>query len=296
VTDSLRTRVRACRSFLLTPGSRPEGFPAARAAGGDAIIVDLESTVAVGDKGRARETMLAFLREAPDADFVRIIRINSPRSVDGLRDLLALRESGNYPDAVVIPRCESADEVRLVADVLDGSKSTVGIVPMVELARAVFVAHLMADAHERVCGLFLGGGDLAADLGVEGSWENLLYARSRVVAAAATTGIAAIDVPYFKADREGFGHEATSSRKLGMTGKAALRPEQLAVINGIFTPSSDAVTRARSIMAAGISNGASAAVLNGRVVEPAMVREAKRVLAIAAKLHDGAAAGRALPG
>jgi hypothetical protein len=70
----------------------------------------------------------------------------------------------------------------------------------VELARAVFAAHHLAEAHARVCGLFLGGGDLAADLGAEGSWENLLFARSRIVAAAATTGITAIDVPYFKAD------------------------------------------------------------------------------------------------
>jgi citrate lyase beta subunit len=125
-------------------------------------------------------------------DFVRIVRINSPRLVEGLRDLLALHESSAGPEAVIIPKCESADEIRLVADVLDGSRSTIEIVPMVELARAVFAAHRMVDAHERVCGLFLGGGDLAADLGAEGSWENLLFARSRIVAAAATTGIAAI--------------------------------------------------------------------------------------------------------
>jgi len=246
--------------------------------------VDLESTVPVADKGRAREAALAFLGEPPDTDFVRIIRINSPHSVDGLHDLLALHESGRHPDAVVIPKCESADEIRIVADVLGGSQSTIGVVPMVELARAVFVAHLMADAHERVCGLFLGGGDLAADLGAEGSWENLLYARSRIVVAAATTGIAAIDVPYFKADGTGLTHEATASRKLGMTGKAALHPEQLAVINTIFTPSPDAVTRARSTMAAVTSHLAGSPVLDGRVVEPAMVREAERVLAIAAKL------------
>jgi (S)-citramalyl-CoA lyase len=148
----------------------------------------------------------------------------------------------------------------------------------------------MADAHERVCGLFLGGGDLAADLGAEGSWENLLFARSRIVAAAATTGIAAIDVPYFKADGAGLEREATASRKLGMTGKAALHAEQLAAINTIFTPQPDAVARARSIMAACAASGTHTPVLNGHVVEPAMVREAERVLAIAARLRNGASA------
>jgi (S)-citramalyl-CoA lyase len=230
----LRVSLRACRSLFLTPASRPAGFAAGRAGGGDAIILDLESTVGPADKGRARDAALAFLCQPAEADFVRILRINSPRTAEGLFDLLALRKSLAQPSALVIPKCQSADEIRLVADILEGSQSMIGLIPMVELARAVFVADLMANAHERVCGLFLGGGDLAADLGADGSWENLLYARSRIVAAAATTGIAVIDVPYFKGDEAGLRREATASRKLGMTGKAALHPEQLATINTIF--------------------------------------------------------------
>jgi (S)-citramalyl-CoA lyase len=298
MSTQLRNRLRASRSFFLTPGSRPERFAAARAMGGDGIIVDLESTVAPADKGRAREAALTFLREPPVADFVRIVRINSPRAVEGLRDLLALHESGADPDSIIIPKCESADEIRLVASVLDGSQSAIGVVPMVELARAVFVAHYMADAQERVCGLFLGGGDLAADLGAEGSWENLLFARSRIVAAAATTGIASIDVPYFKPDGAGLEREATASRKLGMTGKAALAAEQLPVINTIFTPSPDAVAHARSVMAAYAEAGTHTPVLNSHVVEPAMIREAERVVAIAASLRSdsSAAADRQGPG
>lgn len=283
---SLPRRLRACRSLLLTPGSKPERFLDARAAGGDAIMIDLESTVAPDDKRHARDTALAFLRDPREADFVRILRINSPRSAIGLRDLLALLESGGQPDAIVIPKCQSADEIRVVVDILDGSQSTIGIIPMVELARAVFVANLMADAHERVCGLFLGGGDLAADLGAEGSWENLLFARSQVVAAAASTGIAAIDVPYFKADEAGLKAEAIASRKLGMTGKAALRVEQLAAINALFTPSADAVNHARAVVNACTTAQNAMPVLSGHVVEPAMVREAERVLAIAGKSHD----------
>ena len=283
---SLRSRVRACRSCFLTPGSQPQRFSAARSSGADAIIVDLESTVAPADKRKAREAALTFLRQPAEADLVRILRINSPRAVEGLRDLLALHESGACPDAVIIPKCQSADEIRVVADVLDGSQSTIGVIPMVELARAVFVAELMADAHERVCGLFLGGGDLAADLGAEGSWENLLFARSVIVAAAATTGIAAIDVPYFKGDGAGLEREATASRKLGMTGKAALHLEQLAVIDTIFTPSSDVVAHAQVVMNACAAAGTSTPALNGHVIEPAMIREAERVLAIADRLRS----------
>ena len=133
--------------------------------------MDLESTVAPEDKQRARENALAWVREPAPADLARIIRINSPRSTMGLRDLLALHESDAEPDAIIIPKCESADELRLVADLLDGTQSGIRLIPMVELARAIFVADQMANAHERVCGLFLGGGDLAADLGAEGSWK-----------------------------------------------------------------------------------------------------------------------------
>ena len=277
--------MRACRSFLLTPGSRPDTFRAGRAGGGDAIIVDLESTVAPEDKQRARENALAWVREPTAADFARIIRINSPRSITGLHDMLALHESGAEPDAIIIPKCQSADELRVVADLLDGKQSRIGIIPMIELSRAVFAADQIATAHQRVCGLFLGGGDLAADLGAEGSWENLLFARSRIVAAAALTGIASIDVPYFKADDAGLRGEAVASRKLGMTGKSALHSDQLAAINTIFTPSADAIAHARLVIDAWESSDTSVPVLNGHVVEPAMIREAERVLAIASRLQ-----------
>jgi (S)-citramalyl-CoA lyase len=168
-----------------------------------------------------------------------------------------------------------------VIDVLDEAGSTAGIIPMVELARGVFAADRMAQTGERVCGLFLGGGGLAADLGAEGAWENLLYARSCLVAAAATTGIAAIDVPYFQADDAGLEREATASRKLGMTGKAALHADQLPTINTIFTPSAAAIAHARAVIAAEASTRTP--VLDGKTIEPAMVREANRAMAIAAR-------------
>lgn len=248
---------------------------------GDAVIADLESTVAPDDKEQARKNALIYLQMPTPAGLVRIVRINSPRSALGLRDLLALQEAADKPDAIIIPKCESADELRLVADVLDDARADIGIIPMVELARAVFVVDAIAGADERVCGLFLGGGDLAADLGNDGSWENLLFARSAIVAAAATSGIASIDVPYFKGDEAGLKLAAAASRKLGMTGKAALHVEQLAAINTIFTPSPGAVTHARAVLAAAKSSGTSTPVLNGHVIEPAMLREAERVLAIA---------------
>jgi (S)-citramalyl-CoA lyase len=246
MTAALRARLRACHSFLLMPASRPDRFAAVRGCG-DALILDLESTVRPEEKARARDVALAFLSTPIDGDLLRILRISSPRSIEGLRDLLALDQSSHWPDAVIIPKCQSADEIRLVAEVFEDSPSMIGLIPMIELARAVFVADLIANAHERVCGLFLGGGDLSADLGADGSWETLLYARSQLVAAAATTGVAAIDVPYFRDDDAGLRREALASRKLGMTGKAAVSAAQLDAINTIF---SSARTEMRETIAA----------------------------------------------
>jgi citrate lyase beta subunit len=89
---------------------------------------------------------------------------------------------------------------RLVAEVLGGTHSTIGVVAMVEPVRAIFVADHMARPHEQVCGPFFGAGDLTADLRVEGFRGKLAFARSCIGAAAVSMGIAAIDVPYFKGD------------------------------------------------------------------------------------------------
>ena len=121
---------------------------------------------------------------------------------------------------------------------------------MAEPARAIFIADDMAQAQERVCGLFFGSADLTADLKAEGSWGKLAFARSWIGAAAVSMGIAAIDAPYFKGDDAGLEREAAASRKLGMTGKAALYADQLATINAVFTPTAEAVPRAGSVMAA----------------------------------------------
>jgi citrate lyase beta subunit len=234
----LRNRLRACRSFFLTPASRLSSLTDVTA---DAIILDLESTVTAAEKEVAREKALEFFVAPAHDETLRILRINSQRTVHGLRDVLALRDSGARPHAIIVPKCQSAAEIQLLAELLEVGDSVIGLIPMIELARALFAADRIADAHERVCGLFLGGSDLAADLGAEGTWENLLYARSCVVAAAATVGLAAIDVPYFKGDAAGLTREAIASRRLGMTGKAALHAEELPTIDAIFTPVDDAL-------------------------------------------------------
>ena len=173
----------------------------------------------------------------------------------------------------MIPKCKSAEVIRLVAEVVGGAQSTIGIVPMAEPARAIFIADDMAQAQERVCGLFFGSADPTADLKAEGCWGKLAFARSWIGAAAVSMGIAAIDAPYFKGDDAGLEREAAASRKLGMTGKAALYADQLATINAVFTATAEAVPRAGSEMAACAASDVRTRVIVSRSLAIARRRE-----------------------
>jgi len=123
----------------------------------------------------------------------RMLRINSRTAHrGGLHDLLALRESGGRPTPWLIPKCEIGGNHTTRPEVLGGAQLSIGIVPMVERARSSFIADDMAKAHERVCGLFFGGGNLTTDPDAEGSSGKLAFARSWIGAAAASIRITVV--------------------------------------------------------------------------------------------------------
>jgi len=157
------------------------------------------------------------------------------------------------------------------------------LLPLVETARGLAAAEALA-AHPRVAGLVLGGADLAADLGAVMSWEPLLYARSRLVHAAATAGVAVVDVPCLALDDGGaLADEAARVRRLGFTGKLAIHPRQVAPINTAFTPDAAELEGARRVIAAVAAAGGGVAVVDGKMVDAPVVRSAERALALAAR-------------
>jgi len=273
--------VRARRSILFVPGDRPDRYGKALDSGADSVCIDLEDAVGPNCKESARQGALAYLYDRPPEGAEVVLRINSPRSEEGLRDLLALRAVSGAPDGLMIPKVESAAEVRWVEGLLTASFSGVGMIPMIETPTGLSAIEEIAQGSQRIVGLVLGGVDLAAELGCTRDWDSLLYARSRLVHAAALAGVDAIDVPFLNvSDAEGLLNEAQAVRDLGFTGKAAIHPSQVAAIQEAFSPSAEEVERARSIVEAFDRNDGGVLLLDGALVERPIVDAALRTLAM----------------
>jgi (S)-citramalyl-CoA lyase len=137
----------------------------------------------------------------------------------------------------------------------------------------------IADATPRLVGLMLGAADMAADLGAETSWAPLAFARSRLVAACARAGITPIDAPFFDIrDEAGLEHEVAAAVALGFAAKAAIHPGQIAAINAALTPTQEAVERARAVLA---ENAKGVGTVDGQMIDEAVARKARRILAAA---------------
>ena len=274
------------RSFLFVPGSRPELVPNAGACGADGLCVDLEDAVGPDDKDGARQQTIALLRDrTPTAPGetrspVFMVRINAPGSEAGARDVDALATLSVPPDAVLIPKVTGPEEVDRVARALGGLASAARLVPLVETARGLAAVEEIAVAAPSVTALLLGGHDLSLELGARPDWEPLLYARSRVVHAAALAGLDALDMPLLDvSDTAGLRSEARAARSLGFTGKAAIHPDQVGPIQEVFTPDPEEVREARRVVEAYRASEGNAVLLDGRVVDRPVLEAARRVLA-----------------
>jgi citrate lyase beta subunit len=271
------------RSLLFCPATKPERFGAATASGADGVIVDLEDAVPPAEKDAARASALAWFGTPATPGVARCLRPCSLRTPHGLRDALALVETGTAPDFLVVPKVESPEELAILAAVLDGPCERTRFLALVETARGLAAADRIA-AHPRVAALVLGGADLAAGLGAELAWEPLLWARSRLVQAAASAGVAVIDVPHLVlSDAAALADECARVRRLGFTGKLAIHPKQVEAVNAAFTPQGAETLRARRIVEAAAAAGGGVCVVDGTMVDAPVLRAAERTLARAAR-------------
>ena len=279
--DSMRPR----RSLLFVPGLRPDRFAKALGAGADIVCVDLEDAVAMARKDEARAlTLPLFASPAPDG-VECMVRINPLSTADGLKDIVALRESDAPPPALMLPKPGSAAEIRLYDELLCDNCAHIRFHVIIESTAGLANVHDIAAASPRIDSLLFGAVDMSADLRAEKTWEALLYARSRVVHAAARYGHDLIDVPWLDLDDiDGLAAEARAASSLGFTGKAAIHPNQIPVINETFSPSPEMVARARRIIAEFESSATGLLVVDGELIERPVLRTMQRVVAIAERL------------
>lgn len=284
-----QSETRPRRSLLFVPGLRPDRFPKALAAGADIVCVDLEDAVAPPRKAEARElTLPLFAADTGFPEVERMLRINPLSTLDGLEDILALNDCAAPPPALMIPKPASAHEIRLYDELLAGNCAAIRFHVIIESSEGLENVHEIAQASPRIASLLFGAVDLSASLRAEKTWETMLYARSRVVHAAARFDLDLIDVPYLNLDdAEGLAAEARASRDLGFTGKAAIHPNQIGIVNEVFTPTPEMVERARRIIAEFAANTTGLLVVDGELIERPVLRSMLRVVAIADRLAGG---------
>ena len=266
-------------TFLFVPGSRPDRFEKALASGADMICVDLEDAVAASAKDDARS---AAMQALANGNARLSLRINGLATEQGLRDLLALKKAGTLPPFLFIPMVESARDIAIARSVLGVDSPS--LVPLIETAAALRVAHEIARA-EGVAAMMFGGGDLSAELGVELAWEPLAAARGAFVLACAGLGIGLIDVPFIHLEDEGGLEEETLKAKvLGFTAKAAIHPKQVPAIKRVFRPSEADLAEAREAIEAFQAAGGKAISHHGRMLEAPVIRRYKAILSSGEKL------------
>jgi len=278
VTDPIVSQPWVFRTMLMTSAINPGQYPGALRSGADICTLDLEDAVPPARRELARSlASRMFKRPAPGC--VRALRINSLRTTDGLHDVLALAYGALQPDALLIPKVNCAHDLLILEDMLGDNAAHIDFLVTIETAAGLAAVEEIATATPRVRALVFGAADFAADLGTSMDWEPLLYARSRIVAAAAAAGIPAIDAPTFDlSDELAFKIDVNRSRELGFGGKAAVHPRQVPVINDGFTPLPSEVERARRVIDMAHEQSGQIGVLDGQMVGPPMVAAAHRLL------------------
>lgn len=269
------------RTLLFVPASRPDRFAKALATGADLVCADLEDAVAPAEKPAARAAALAFLAEGGGAR-TRAVRVNGLRTPDGIADLAAVLALGPVPGVLLLPKVEHAEEIAILDALLTAAGSPLALLPLIENARGVANAAAIAAASPRILALFLGGVDLAAELGVAPEGPGLATARGLVVLAARGAGVGAIDVPHLDVrNAEAAGQAAREARRLGFTGKAVLHPAQVAAVNAAFTPTEDEIAEALRYRRAFADAKGGVATLDGKLVEKPVAARMEQVLATA---------------
>ena len=300
---------RPNRCQLFGPGSRPAIFDKMAASAADVINLDLEDSVAPNDKPEARKNIIQAIGDVDWGTKTLSVRINGLDTPYWYRDVVDLLEQSSARlDQIMIPKVGNAGDLYAVDALVTAIESAMGrskpISFEVIIESAAGIAHVeeIAAATPRLQAMSLGAADFAASMGMQttgigGTQENYYmvrdgakywsdpwhWAQTAIVAACRTHGVLPVDGPFGDfSDEEGFRAQAYRSATLGMVGKWAIHPKQVALANDVFTPSEDAVAEAREILAAmekAKADGAGATVYKGRLVDIASIKQAEVIVA-----------------
>jgi citrate lyase beta subunit len=271
------------------PGDDRRKIEKATTLGVDCLCMDMEDGVAITRKTEARAVIAQAMKELDFGKSERCIRINSFGSGFEKFDLAAALATN--PDAIVVPKVESARQVREISEHIEmyerSSKMEVNTIRMivgVETAKAILNLKEIAEAEKRLEAIIFGAEDFAASVGATRTKEGseVLYARSAVVTACAANELQAIDMVYIDfRDAEGLRAEAEEGARLGFSGKQIIHPNQVEVVQAAFTPSDEAIQYAQRVVRAfSVSQreGKGAFALDGKMIDMPLLKNAQKVL------------------
>ncbi|EKE43747.1 citrate lyase subunit beta [Oceaniovalibus guishaninsula JLT2003] len=299
---------RPNRCQLFGPGSRPALFEKMATSEADVLNLDLEDSVSPDDKAEARRNIVAASHDIDWGTKHVSVRINGLDTPYWYRDVVELIEDGSDRiDQIMIPKVGCAADVYAVdalvtaIEAAKGRKKRVALEVIIETAAGLAHVEDIAASSPRLQAMSLGAADFAASMGMQttgigGTQENYYmlhegqrywsdpwhWVQTAIVAACRTHGVLPVDGPFGDfSDEEGFRAQARRSATLGMVGKWAIHPKQVALANEVFTPSDAAVAEAREILAAmdeAKRTGQGAAVYKGRLVDLASIRQAEVIV------------------
>ena len=279
-------KIKVRRSFIFTPGLNPEMFPKALASGADMVCIELEDGIAIKDKDEARKSTINALKTLEVKNDVElVVRVNCQRTKPGLLDFEALISSKLRVKALMLPKVKTPDEITFIDDLLTDCNLDTDLHVIMETNEALENIYDIAHSSKRIVALYFGGVDMAAELRVPNSYENLVYARSKLVHAGASVGVDVIDVPYLDLeDMNGMKKEAELVRNLGFTGKGSIHPKQINILNEVFTPSKDEITKAKKVIDQFNASDTGLVVIDGKLIEKPVLREMQRRILVAEKI------------
>lgn len=281
------------RSFLFVPGDSARKFESAKKTAADALILDLEDSVAPDQKAAAR-TITRDLLDARKAGQKIYIRVNALDTGLTLGDLAAVMPG--RPDGIVLPKCEGAADVNRLALYLDAFEaafaielgSTRIVVVATETAKAVLKLHDFEGASPRLWGLMWGAEDLAASLGAsrnrtDGRFHGpFLLARDLCLISAAAAGVVAVDTVFTDIDNlDALKEETIEARRDGFLAKAIIHPKHIDIVNAALTPTDEEIAWSRRVVTAFEANpNAGVVKIDGKMIDKPHLRVALKILAL----------------
>lgn len=268
------------RSLLFLPALRLDRLEKALGSNADMVVLDLEDGVGPEDKSAARRALgeLSATRMKTHAGRTAV-RINSLATADGIRDLAAILDWEAWPAMLVLPKVESAAEVRQMVSLVSGRRRRPTLLLTLETAAGIAAADTVASAAPPGSVLGYGSADHMAETGGMMTEASLAFGRAQVVNAAASQRLSAVDGVWLDfRDPDGLTAEARLAKSMGFSGKIAIHPDQIGPIHRVFTPTPDEIAGAKELMKAAETAGSGAFAFNGKMIDAPVLARARKMV------------------